>query len=137
MSNVINIDGKEYPIDNLKNDQKVLIDQITLCQNKINELSALVRQIDIFQIAKNDYVKKLSTSLQTDETLKNIEDSQAGMTKSDINAILMELSVLKNDMYHFRQDMERRVSRLERIVISITAFYVLSSFGVIFNTIVL
>ena len=78
MSNVINIDGKEYPIDNLKNDQKVLIDQITLCQNKINELSALVRQIDIFQIAKNDYVQKLSTSLQTDETLKNIKDSEAG-----------------------------------------------------------
>ena len=78
MSNVINIDGKEYPIDDLKSDQKVLIDQITLCQNKINELSALVRQIDIFQIAKNDYVQKLSTSLQTDETLKNIEDSEAG-----------------------------------------------------------
>ena len=78
MSNVINIDGKEYPIDNLKNDQKVLIDQITLCQNKINELSALVRQIDIFQIAKNDYVQKLSTSLQNDETLQNIEDSEAG-----------------------------------------------------------
>ena len=78
MSNVINIDGKEYPIDDLKSDQKVLIDQITLCQNKINELSALVRQIDIFQIAKNDYVRKLSTSLQTDETLKNIEDSEAG-----------------------------------------------------------
>tara|TARA_Y100001937_G_C6986066_1_gene269951 strand:- start:28 stop:255 length:228 start_codon:yes stop_codon:yes gene_type:complete len=75
MSNVINIDGKEYPIDNLKNDQKVLIDQITLCQNKINELSALVRQIDIFQIAKNDYVEKLSASLKIDE---NIEDSQAG-----------------------------------------------------------
>tara|TARA_Y100000114_G_scaffold66276_1_gene60768 strand:- start:575 stop:802 length:228 start_codon:yes stop_codon:yes gene_type:complete len=75
MSNVINIDGKEYPIDNLKSDQKVLIDQITLCQNKINELSTLVRQIDIFQIAKNDYVQKLSTSLQTDE---NIEDSEAG-----------------------------------------------------------
>ena len=78
MSNVIKIDGKEYPIDNLKNDQKVLIDQITLCQNKINELSALVRQIDIYQIAKNDYVQKLSTSLKSDETLQNIEDSQAG-----------------------------------------------------------
>ena len=63
--------------------------------------------------------------------------SLAKMTKQDINAILMELSVLKNDMFHFRQDMERRVSRLERIVISITAFYVISSFGVIFNTIVL
>jgi len=78
MSNVINIDGKEYPIDELKNDQKVLIDQITLCQNKINELSALVRQIDIYQIAKKDYVQKLSSSLQTDETLQNIEDSEAG-----------------------------------------------------------
>ena len=77
-SQVVTIDGKEYPIDNLKNDQKVLIDQITLCQNKINELSALVRQIDIYQIAKKDYVQKLSTSLQTDETLQNIEDSEAG-----------------------------------------------------------
>ena len=75
MSNVINIDGKEYPIDNLKNDQKVLIDQITLCQNKINELSALVRQIDIFQIAKKDYVEKLSTSLKSDQ---NKKDSEAG-----------------------------------------------------------
>ena len=77
-SQVVTIDGKEYPIDNLKNDQKVLIDQITLCQNKINELSALVRQIDIYQIAKKDYVQKLSTSLKTDETLQNIEDSEAG-----------------------------------------------------------
>jgi hypothetical protein len=59
------------------------------------------------------------------------------MTKQDINVILMELSVLKNDMYHFRQDMEKRVSRLERIVISITAFYVISSLGVIFNTVVI
>ena len=75
MSNVINIDGKEYPIDNLKNDQKVLIDQITLCQNKINELIALVRQIDIYQIAKKDYVEKLSTSLKSHE---NKEDSEAG-----------------------------------------------------------
>ncbi len=75
---VVTIDGREYPVDDLKSDQKVLIDQITLCQNKINELSALVRQIDIFQIAKNNYVQKLSTSLQTDETLQNIEDSEAG-----------------------------------------------------------
>ena len=75
MSNVINIDGKEYPVDDLKSDQKVLIDQITLCQNKINELSVLVRQIDIFQIAKNDYVQKLSTSLKSHE---NKEDSEAG-----------------------------------------------------------
>ena len=71
---VVTIDGKEYPLDNLKSDQKVLIDQITLCQNKINELSALVRQIDIFQIAKNDYVQKLSLSLKNNE---KTEDSKA------------------------------------------------------------
>jgi hypothetical protein len=74
-SKVVTIDGKKYPLDDLKSDQKVLIDQITLCQNKINELSALVRQIDIFQIAKNDYLQKLSTSLKNDE---NKEDSEAG-----------------------------------------------------------
>ena len=74
-SQVVTIDGKEYPVDDLKSDQKVLIDQITLCQNKINELSALVRQIDIYQIAKNDYVQKLSTSLKSDQKKK---DSEAG-----------------------------------------------------------
>jgi hypothetical protein len=74
-SQVVTIDGKEYPLDNLKSDQKVLIDQITLCQNKINELSVLVRQIDIYQIAKKDYVEKLSTSLKSDQ---NKKDSDAG-----------------------------------------------------------
>jgi len=59
------------------------------------------------------------------------------MTKQDINVILLELSVLKHDVQFLRQDMEKRVSRLERIVISITAFYVISSFGVIFNTVVI
>ena len=74
-SQVVTIDGKEYPVDDLKSDQKVLIDQITLCQNKINELSALVRQIDIYQIAKNDYVQKLSKSL---ENKYKTEDLEAG-----------------------------------------------------------
>jgi hypothetical protein len=68
-SKVVTIDGKDYPIENLQNDQKVLIDQITLCQNKINELTALIRQIDIYEIAKKDYLEKLSTSLT------NLEDS--------------------------------------------------------------
>ena len=72
-SQVVTIDGKEYPIDDLKSDQKVLIDQITLCQNKINELSALVRQIDIFQIAKNDYVQKLSKSLENKDKTEDLE----------------------------------------------------------------
>ena len=72
-SQVVTIDGKEYPVDDLKSDQKVLIDQITLCQNKINELSVLVRQIDIYQIAKNDYVQKLSKSLENKDKTEDLE----------------------------------------------------------------
>ena len=77
-SNILSIDGKEYPTDNLKDEQKVLIDQITICQNEINELSKLVRKLDIFEIAKKDYIQRLSTSLQNDETIKSMDNSKAG-----------------------------------------------------------
>tara|TARA_R110002012_G_scaffold38734_1_gene107503 strand:+ start:1746 stop:1991 length:246 start_codon:yes stop_codon:yes gene_type:complete len=77
-SNILSIDGKEYPTDNLKDEQKVLIDQITICQNEISELSKLIRKLDIFEIAKKDYLQRLSTSLQNDETIKNMDNSKAG-----------------------------------------------------------
>ena len=77
-SNILSIDGKEYPTDNLKDEQKVLIDQITICQNEISELSKLIRKLDIFEIAKKDYVQRLSTSLQNDETIKSMDNSKAG-----------------------------------------------------------
>ena len=76
-NNIISIDGKEYPTDNLKDEQKVLIDQITICQNEIAELSKLVRKLDIFEIAKKDYIQRLSTSLQNDETIKTMDNSKA------------------------------------------------------------
>ena len=75
-SNILSIDGKEYPTDNLKDEQKVLIDQITICQNEINELSKLIRKLDIFEIAKKDYIQRLSTSLQNDETIKSMDNSK-------------------------------------------------------------
>ena len=77
-NNIISIDGKEYPTDNLKDEQKVLIDQITICQNEINEISKLIRKLDIFKIAKKDYIQRLSTSLENDKTIKTMEDSKAG-----------------------------------------------------------
>ena len=77
-SKIISIDGKEYPTDNLKDEQKVLIDQITICQNEINEISKLIRKLDIFEIAKKDYIQRLSTSLENDKTIKTMEDSKAG-----------------------------------------------------------
>ena len=76
-SNILSIDGKEYPTDNLKDEQKVLIDQITICQNEIKELSKLIRKLDIFEIAKKDYIQRLSTSLQNDETIKSMDNSKA------------------------------------------------------------
>lgn len=76
-SNILSIDGKEYPTDNLKDEQKVLIDQITICKNEITELSKLIRKLDIFEIAKKDYIQRLSTSLQNDETIKTIDNSKA------------------------------------------------------------
>ena len=77
-NNIISIDGKEYPTENLKDEQKVLIDQITICQNEINEISKLIRKLDIFEIAKKDYLQRLSTSLENDKTIKTMEDSKAG-----------------------------------------------------------
>ena len=49
-NNVLNIDGKEFSTENLKDEQKALIDQIGFCQNEINQLTILVRKLDIKEI---------------------------------------------------------------------------------------
>jgi len=77
-NNVLNIDGKEYSTENLKDEQKALIDQIGFCQNEINQLTILVRKLDIFQKAKEGYKVDLLTSLQNDETIKSMDNSKAG-----------------------------------------------------------
>ena len=76
-NNVLNIDGKEYSTENLKDEQKALIDQIGFCQNEINQLTLLVRKLDIFQKAKEGYKVDLLTSLQNDETIKSMDNSKA------------------------------------------------------------
>ena len=77
-NNVLNIDGKEFSTENLKDDQKALIDQIGFCQNEINQLAILVRKIDVFEKAKQVYKANLLTSLQNDETIKTMDNSKAG-----------------------------------------------------------
>jgi len=77
-TNILSIDGKEYSTENLKDEQKALIDQIGLCQNEINQLTILVRKLDIFQKAKEGYKVDLLTSLQNDETIKTMDNSKAG-----------------------------------------------------------
>ena len=76
-NNVLNIDGKEFSTENLKDEQKALIDQIGFCQNEINQLTILVRKLDIFQKAKEGYKVDLLTSLQNDETIKTMDNSKA------------------------------------------------------------
>tara|TARA_B100000989_G_C19384192_1_gene402917 strand:- start:422 stop:667 length:246 start_codon:yes stop_codon:yes gene_type:complete len=76
-SNIISIDGKEYPTENLKDEQKALIDQITFCQNEIKELSKLIRKLNMCQKAIEGYKTDLLTSLQNDETIKSMDNSKA------------------------------------------------------------
>jgi len=76
-SNILSIDGKEYPTDNLKDEQKALIDQITFCQNEIKELSKLIRKLNMCQKAIEGYKSDLLTSLQNDETIKSMDNSKA------------------------------------------------------------
>ena len=76
-SNILSIDGKEFSTENLKDDQKALIDQIGFCRSEINQLALLVRKIDIYEKAKQVYKKDLLTSLQNDETVKTMENSKA------------------------------------------------------------
>ena len=77
-SNVINIDGKEFSTENLKDEQKELINQITFCQNEIKELTILIRKLNMCQKAKECYKTDLLTSLQNDETIKSMDNSKAG-----------------------------------------------------------
>ena len=76
-SNILSIDGKEYPTDNLKDEQKELINQITFCQNEIKELTILIRKLNMCQKAKEGYKVDLLTSLQNDETIKSMDNSKA------------------------------------------------------------
>ena len=77
-SNILSIDGKEYPTDNLKDEQKELINQINFCQHEIKELTILIRKLNMCQKAKEGYKVDLLTSLQNDETIKSMDNSKAG-----------------------------------------------------------
>ena len=76
-SNILSIDGKEFSTDNLKEEQKELIDQINFCQHEIKELTILIRKLNMCQKAKEGYKVDLLTSLQNDETIKSMDNSKA------------------------------------------------------------
>ena len=77
-NNVINIGGEEFSTENLKEEHKQLIEQIGFCQNEINKITILIKQLDVYQKAKEAYKTALLTSLQNDETIKTINNSKVG-----------------------------------------------------------
>jgi Family of unknown function (DUF6447) len=59
----INIDGKEYELDDLSKDAKAQIDSIVLCDRKLAELQS---EAAIVQTARNAYVAALQELLPKD-----------------------------------------------------------------------
>jgi hypothetical protein len=77
-NNVLNIDGKEFSTENLKDEQKALIDRIGFCQKKINYISELIIELDAFQKAQQGFKADLLISLENDKKIKTMQDSKAG-----------------------------------------------------------
>jgi len=59
----INIDGKEFELDDLSKDAKAQIDSIVLCDRKLAELQS---EAAIVQTARNAYVAALQELLPKD-----------------------------------------------------------------------
>jgi len=57
---IINIDGKEYDLDDLSKEAKAQIDSIVLCDRKLAELQS---EAAIIQTARNAYVAALQELL--------------------------------------------------------------------------
>tara|TARA_E500000318_G_scaffold49089_1_gene46154 strand:+ start:1007 stop:1225 length:219 start_codon:yes stop_codon:yes gene_type:complete len=61
--NKITIDGKDYDIESLSQQQKYYVTQIKLVQNKVNELNLQVAQ---FNAAKSTFIDELIKSTRED-----------------------------------------------------------------------
>lgn len=62
--NKITIDGKDYDIESLSQQQKYYVTQIKLVQNKVNELNLQVAQ---FNAAKSNFIDELIKSTREDD----------------------------------------------------------------------
>ena len=61
---IINIDGTEYSANDLSQEQRFIIGQLQVIETKIAELSS---EIEVFNTAKQSYVKKLKVLLEMDK----------------------------------------------------------------------
>ena len=73
-SNVVYIDNKEYKADDLSQEQKYFIEQLTECQAEAHNLK---KATDRIQIAQTHFMSLLKTSLSNDETVERMENSRS------------------------------------------------------------
>jgi len=72
-SNVVYIDNKEYKADDLSQEQKYFIEQLTECQT---EAHSLKKATDRIQIAQSHFMSLLKTSLGNADTVEAMENSK-------------------------------------------------------------
>ena len=73
-SNVVYIDNKEYKADDLSQEQKYFIEQLTDCQAEAHNLK---KATDRIQIAQSHFMSLLKTSLGNADTVEAMENSKA------------------------------------------------------------
>ena len=71
----VNIDGKEYSLDDLSDNAKGQLNALRVCDQKIQNLQ---REIAIIQTARATYAKGLAASLPAEEGAESTESTTEG-----------------------------------------------------------
>ncbi len=68
-TNVISINGTEHDVDTMSNEQKHIINQIKVCQAKVNSLKA---ELQIFEVSLQGFTNALIKSVEPEEVEKAV-----------------------------------------------------------------
>tara|TARA_R110000765_G_scaffold142516_1_gene243730 strand:- start:6 stop:236 length:231 start_codon:yes stop_codon:yes gene_type:complete len=63
-ANVISINGTDHDVDTMSNEQKHIINQIKVCQTKVNSLKA---ELQIFEVSLNGFTNALIKSVEVED----------------------------------------------------------------------
>ena len=63
-TNVISINGTEHDVNSMSNEQKHIINQIKVCQTKVNSLKA---ELQIFEVSLNGFTNALIKSVEVED----------------------------------------------------------------------
>jgi hypothetical protein len=63
-TNVISINGTEHDVNSMSNEQKHIINQIKVCQTKVNSLKA---ELQIFEVSLQGFTNALIKSVEVED----------------------------------------------------------------------